>query len=60
MEYMNTRLMLKHNPPTVLIEPDVRDISILDFTEIETVMNEGFRACKAVDFKLKSKIKMWL
>ncbi|HDP81057.1 MAG TPA: hypothetical protein ENN21_09485 [Spirochaetes bacterium] len=57
MGYANTMLMLKFNPPTVLIEPDLNDFSTLDFSGASRAITEGFLACGKVRKQLIKKIK---
>lgn len=60
MEYVNTMLMLKYDPPTVLIEPDVTDVMTLNFTEAGRVIREGHLACTRVKSLLKRKVMLWV
>ena len=60
MEYVNTMLMLKYRPPTVLIEPKIMDIPSLDFTKVPTIITEGFLACSKARSSLIRKVKMWV
>jgi NTE family protein len=57
MEYVNTMLMLKYNPPTVLIEPDLRKIPTMDFTQVSRILTEGYVACSKQRRALYKKIK---
>jgi NTE family protein len=59
MEYMNTHLMLKHYKPTVLIEPDVRQIGGLDFDRGVEVFGLGWNAVAKSEFALKTKVLLW-
>lgn len=59
MEYMNTHLLLKHYKPTVLIEPDVRRISGLDFDKGVEVFGLGWEALSRKDLVLKTRILPW-
>lgn len=59
MEYMNTHMLLKHYRPTVLIEPDVRQISGLDFDKGVEVFRLGWKAVSKREFALKTKILPW-
>jgi NTE family protein len=56
MGYTTTRLMLKYEKPTVLIEPDVLDIGILEFEKTSQGLTEGFLAADAARRILKKKI----
>ncbi|HXK47796.1 MAG TPA: patatin-like phospholipase family protein [Deltaproteobacteria bacterium] len=40
-QYQKNRLMLKYEPPDVLIEPDVIDIASLEFTRSSSAIEEG-------------------
>jgi NTE family protein len=40
-QYQKNRLMLKYEPPDVLIEPDVMDIGSLEFTKGEKTIEKG-------------------
>ncbi|HPC47118.1 MAG TPA: patatin-like phospholipase family protein, partial [Deltaproteobacteria bacterium] len=40
-QYQKNRLMLKYEPPDVLIEPDVVDIAALEFTKSALAIEEG-------------------
>lgn len=60
MEYVNTMLILKYNPPTVLIEPDVTDVAMLSFTEAERVIMKGTLACALVRKTLNRRVKRWV
>jgi len=42
-QYQKNRLILKYEPPDVLIEPDVMDIGSLEFTKGEKTIEEGRR-----------------
>lgn len=44
MGYTATRLMLKYEKPTVLVEPDVEKIGILEFERAQQALTEGFLA----------------
>jgi len=57
MEYVNTMLMLKYNPPTVLIEPDLGNVATLDFTKASRILTEGYVACSKQRRALNRKIK---
>ncbi len=57
MGYMNTILMLKYNPPTVLIEPDLLDFATLDFTQSKRALDEGTAACKRVHRSLVNRVR---
>jgi NTE family protein len=60
MEYMNTRLMLKYNSPSVLIEPEDLEISSLDFTEIPVLLKEGYEACYRSRRAISRNVKFWV
>lgn len=60
MEYMNTRLMLKYNSPSVLIEPDALEIGPLDFTEIPGILKEGYEACYRARRAVSRNVKFWV
>ena len=57
MGYMNTLLMLKYNPPTVLIEPNLLDFASLDFTQAQRALDEGMAACTRVRRALLNRVK---
>lgn len=57
MGYMNTLLMLKYNPPTVLIEPNLLDFASLDFTQAQRALDEGTAACTRVRRALLNRVK---
>jgi len=40
-QYQKNRLMLRYEPPDILIEPDVVDIGALEFTKGESAIGEG-------------------
>ncbi len=40
-QYQKNRLMLRYEPPDILIEPDVIDIGALEFTKGESAIGEG-------------------
>jgi predicted acylesterase/phospholipase RssA len=40
-QYQKNRLMLKYEPPDILIEPDVVDIAALEFTRSASIIDEG-------------------
>lgn len=46
-QYQKNRIMLKYEPPDVLIEPDVVDIAALEFSRSATAIEEGRK--KALD-----------
>jgi hypothetical protein len=56
MEYMNTYALLRYNKPTVLIEPEVREISGLDFDSGSEVLQIGQAAVEKNRKKLLRKI----
>ncbi|HOD14249.1 MAG TPA: patatin-like phospholipase family protein [Spirochaetota bacterium] len=60
MEYINTALMLKYDSPTVLVEPNVTDVSTLNFADAGKIMYEGYLACSRVKGQLTRKIKAWV
>jgi predicted acylesterase/phospholipase RssA len=49
--------MLKYNPPTVLIEPNLLDFASLDFTQAQRALDEGTAACTRVRRALLNKVK---
>lgn len=57
MEYVNTMLILRFNPPAVLIEPDLVDVMTMNFTEARRIITEGYNACARVRGALYRKIK---
>ncbi len=59
MEIANTRNILVHNRPTVLIEPELLNIGTLDFDSIYRIITEGYRACSKVCRKLNRRVKVW-
>jgi len=50
--YQNTQFTLLHHKPDVLIEPDLIDVSWLDFSKSKNALEEGARACESVHDKL--------
>ena len=40
-QYQKNRLMLRYEPPDILIEPDVVDIGAMEFTKGESAIGEG-------------------
>lgn len=56
MGYINTLLMLKYNPPTVLIEPELQGFSTMDFSRASEAIDKGLLACKKMDSQLVRKI----
>jgi len=56
MGYTQTNLMLKYNPPTILIEPELTDIATLDLSQIQRTMDEGNRAFERVKKRLMLKL----
>ena len=60
MEYVNTMLILKYNPPTVLIEPEVTDVPMLSFTEAGRVIMKGNVACARVRKTLIRRVRRWV
>ncbi len=59
MEYMNTHMLLNRYKPTVLIEPDVRQIGGLDFDRGVEVFGLGWKAIANREFSLKTRILLW-
>jgi predicted acylesterase/phospholipase RssA len=57
MGYVNTSLMLKYNPPTVLVEPNLLDLSTLDFTQAARALSIGRQAAEKTEKTLLRKIK---
>lgn len=60
MEYVNTQNMLKYNPPTVLIEPDLLNTGTLDFHNADNIINGGYAASADKKFELIRKIRFWI
>ncbi len=60
MEIANTRHILMYNKPTVLVEPRLLHVGVLDFDNVYDILTEGYRACADVAPKLKRKIKTWV
>ncbi len=60
MGYANTVNLLKHYRPTVLIEPELLLTGTLDFTDSNSIITEGFRACAVKKGELNRKIRFWL
>jgi len=60
MEFMNTRMMLKYNPPTVLLEPDALEYGTMDFMDFDSIMDAGLRACIKARGNLKRRIGLWV
>lgn len=60
MELVNTRLMLKYNPPSVLIQPNILEVGTLDFSDVSRIITEGYLACTEVKGALKRRVKMWV
>ncbi|MFH0870588.1 MAG: patatin-like phospholipase family protein [archaeon] len=50
--YQNTQFTLMHHKPDVLIEPDLLDVSWLDFSKSKNALEEGAKACESVREKL--------
>jgi predicted acylesterase/phospholipase RssA len=40
-QYQKNRLMLRYEPPDILVEPDVVDIGALEFTKGASAIGEG-------------------
>jgi len=57
MGYVNTTIMLKYARPTVLIEPDLLDLSTLDFTQASRALAEGSAASWKMKKALLRRIK---
>ncbi len=57
MGYANTTLMLKYNPPDVLIEPDLLDLGTLDFSEAARALAIGHQAADKARKAIMKKIK---
>ena len=60
MEFMNTTLMITYNKPDVLIEPDLLQVSTLDFTKVDMLLQEGYAACERVQKDIKHKVLRWV
>jgi NTE family protein len=60
MEYTNTLFMIRYNPPTVLIEPNLVDMPALDFTKTSKILTEGYSASSKNQKALDRKIKWWV
>lgn len=60
MGYMNTVLMLKYEPPTVLIEPNLLKLKSLEFNKALLALQEGQTACEKVKNQLIRKVKWWI
>ncbi len=60
MGYNATTLMLKYDPPSVLIEPDLLYLKSLDFNRGPEALAEGKNACDRVKDQLIQKVKLWL
>ena len=60
MEYMNTMMILKYYRPSVIIQPNLIDMSTLDFTRAGSALSEGYAACRQVRRQLRTKIKFWV
>lgn len=53
-QYQKNRLMLKYEPPDVLIEPDVVDIMALEFTKSAGAVDEGRRKAEKAVPKIRA------
>ncbi len=60
MEYVNTRLMLKYNKPSVLFEPEVMKFSTFDFNKTREIIAAGEEECKRLRNVIRAKVKIWL
>lgn len=60
MGFNNTLLMLKYNPPNVLIEPNLLEFGSLDFNRAAEALIEGRSACERAHFQIESRIKWWI
>jgi len=60
MEYVNTRMMLEYNTPTLLIEPDVYGAGMLDFSDSKRIIDEGVAACMRHERDIARKIRRWV
>ena len=59
MEFINTKMMLRYNTPTVLIEPQLADVGTLDFNKAQKIITQGYIACSKVQKELVGKIQNW-
>jgi len=55
--YQNTRLMLQKHKADVLIEPNLLNISLLDYSKSKGALEEGFRACERVKPKIMTLLR---
>ncbi len=60
MEYTNTLLMLRYNPPAVLIEPNLVDLPALDFRQTSKILTEGYAASSRQQKSIERRIKWWV
>jgi NTE family protein len=60
MEYINTVMILKYYRPSVIIQPNLIDMTTLDFTRAGRALSEGYAACRRVRRQLRTKIKFWV
>ena len=60
MEYINTVMILKYYRPSVIIQPNLIDMTTLDFTRAGRALSEGYAACRQVRRQIRTKIKFWV
>ncbi|HOM29941.1 MAG TPA: patatin-like phospholipase family protein [Deltaproteobacteria bacterium] len=58
-QYQKNRLMLKYEPPDILIEPDVVDIAALEFNKSALAMEEGRRKAAEAVVELRRLVTRW-
>jgi predicted acylesterase/phospholipase RssA len=60
MSFVNTALMLKNHPPSVLIEPDLVKVETLDFSDVPGLLRGGREACERRHLALVRNVKLWI
>lgn len=60
MEFVNTALVLEFYKPSVLIEPNLVDVSSLDFSDVSRLLTEGYHACTRARKALVRNVKIWV
>lgn len=60
MSDINTERTLRIHRPAVIIEPQLRDISTLDFNMSSRIITEGYYACSRAKKNLNRRVKLWI